>query len=300
MYKDIATPVRTKEILVKYGFSLKKSLGQNFLIDPNILRNIISHAGLSEKTGVIEIGPGIGALTEHLARSAGKVVAFEIDGRLLPVLEDTLSPYDNVTIVHQDILEADLLQVMKDHFADYEDVVVVANLPYYVTTPIIMKFLLGKVPVAGMVVMMQKEVADRITAVPGTKAYGSLSIAIQYYMDADVAMIVPKTVFMPQPNVESAVLRLTRKETAPAKVIDEDFMFVVSRGSFVQRRKTILNNLQSSLPNGKLKKEVILKAFEQIGMDPGRRGETLTIEEFANLSNVLYEDFFEEKKKRQS
>jgi len=300
MNKDIATPVRTKEILAKYGFSLKKSLGQNFLIDPNILRNIISHAGLSEKTGVIEIGPGIGALTEHLARSAGKVVAFEIDGRLLPVLEDTLSPYDNVTIVHQDILEADLLQVMKDHFAEYEDVVVVANLPYYVTTPIIMKFLLGKVPVAGMVVMMQKEVADRITAVPGTKAYGSLSIAIQYYMDAEVAMIVPKTVFMPQPNVESAVLRLTRKETAPAKVIDEDFMFVVSRGSFVQRRKTILNNLQSSLPNGKAKKEEILKAFEQIGMDPGRRGETLTIEEFANLSNALYEDFFEEKKKRQS
>lgn len=298
MNKDIATPVRTKEILAKYGFSLKKSLGQNFLIDPNILRNIVSHAGLSEKTGVIEIGPGIGALTEHLARSAGKVVAFEIDGRLLPVLEDTLSPYDNVTIVHQDILEADLLQVMQDHFADYEDVVVVANLPYYVTTPIIMKFLLGKVPVSGMVVMMQKEVADRITAVPGTKAYGSLSIAIQYYMNAEVAMIVPKTVFMPQPNVESAVLRLTRKETAPAKVIDEDFMFVVSRGSFVQRRKTILNNLQSSLPNGKLKKELILKAFEQIGMDPGRRGETLTIEEFANLSNALYEDFFEEKKKR--
>lgn len=298
MNKDIATPVRTKEILAKYGFSLKKSLGQNFLIDPNILRNIVSHAGLSEKTGVIEIGPGIGALTEHLARSAGKVVAFEIDGRLLPVLEDTLSPYDNVTIVHQDILEADLLQVMQDHFVDYEDVVVVANLPYYVTTPIIMKFLLGKVPVSGMVVMMQKEVADRITAVPGTKAYGSLSIAIQYYMDAEVAMIVPKTVFMPQPNVESAVLRLTRKETAPAKVIDEDFMFVVSRGSFVQRRKTILNNLQSSLPNGKLKKEVILQAFEQIGMDPGRRGETLTIEEFANLSNALYEDFFEKKKKR--
>lgn len=295
MYKDIATPVRTKEILVKHGFSLKKSLGQNFLIDPNILRNIISQAGLSEKTGVIEIGPGIGALTEHLARSAGKVVAFEIDGRLLPVLEDTLSPYDNVTIVHQDILETDLLQVMKDYFEDYEDVVVVANLPYYVTTPIIMKFLLGKVPISGMVIMMQKEVADRITAVPGTKAYGSLSIAIQYYMDAEVAMIVPKTVFMPQPNVESAVLHLTRKETAPAKVTNEDFMFVVSRGSFVQRRKTILNNLQSSLPEGKLKKDQILKAFEQIGMDPGRRGETLSIEEFATLSNALYEDFYKGK-----
>ncbi|WP_342513922.1 16S rRNA (adenine(1518)-N(6)/adenine(1519)-N(6))-dimethyltransferase RsmA [Sporosarcina sp. FSL K6-1522] len=297
MNKDIATPVRTKEILDKHGFSFKKSLGQNFLIDPNILRNIVSHAGLSEKTGVIEIGPGIGALTEHIARSAGKVVAFEIDGRLLPVLEDTLSPYDNVTIIHQDILEADLAQVMVDYFADYDDVVVVANLPYYVTTPIIMKFLLGKVPVSGMVIMMQKEVADRITASPGTKAYGSLSIAIQYYMDAEVAMIVPKTVFMPQPNVESAVLRLTRKETAPAEVIDEDFLFEVSRGSFIQRRKTIFNNLQSSLPNGKAKKDQILHAFEKIGMDPGRRGETLTIEEFANLSNALYGEFFTARKK---
>lgn len=297
MRKDIATPVRTKEILDKYGFSFKKSLGQNFLIDPNILRNIVSHAELTKKTGVIEIGPGIGALTEHIARSAGKVVAFEIDGRLLPVLEDTLSPYNNVTIVHQDILEADLSQVVEEHFADYDDVVVVANLPYYVTTPIIMKFLLGKVPISGMVIMMQKEVADRITALPGTKAYGSLSIAIQYYMDAEVAMIVPKTVFMPQPNVESAVLHLTRKEKAPAYVLDEDFLFEISRGSFVQRRKTILNNLQSSLSNGKEKKQQILDAFEKIDMDPGRRGETLTIEEFAILSNALYEDFFVAKKK---
>ena len=199
-----------------------------------------------EKTGVIEIGPGIGALTEHLARSAGKVIAYEIDGRLLPVLEDTMSPYNNVTVIHQDILEADLKQAMTEHFADYDEVVVVANLPYYVTTPIIMKFLLEKVPVSGMIIMMQKEVADRITASPGTKAYGSLSIAIQYYMDAEVAMIVPKTVFMPQPNVESAVLRLTRKATPPAEVIDEDFLFRMSRGSFVQRRKTILNNLQTS------------------------------------------------------
>ena len=255
------------------------------------MRNIVSHANLTKKTGVIEVGPGIGALTEHIARSAGKVVAFEIDGRLLPVLEDTLSPYDNVTVVHQDILEADLTQVMADHFADYEDVVVVANLPYYVTTPIIMKFLLGKVPISGMVIMMQKEVADRITAVPGTKAYGSLSIAIQYYMDAEVSMIVPKTVFMPQPNVESAVLRLTRKEVAPAEVIDEDFLFQVSKGSFIQRRKTIFNNLQTSLPDGKAKKEQILQAFDKAGIEPGRRGETLSIQEFANLSNALYEEF---------
>ncbi|CAM3254838.1 16S rRNA (adenine(1518)-N(6)/adenine(1519)-N(6))-dimethyltransferase RsmA [Filibacter tadaridae] len=292
MNKDIATPVRTKEILKKYGFAFKKSLGQNFLIDPNILRNIVSYANLTEKTGVIEIGPGIGALTEHIARSAGKVVAFEIDGRLLPVLEDTLSPYGNVEIVHQDILEANLAQIVEEHFADYEEIVVVANLPYYVTTPIIMKFLLGKVPIARMVVMMQKEVADRITAVPGTKAYGSLSIAIQYFMDAEVSMIVPKTVFMPQPNVESAVLLLTKKESPPAYVIDEDFLFTVSKGSFIQRRKTILNNLQSSMPDGKAKKEQILAAFEKVDMDPGRRGETLSIEEFAKLSNALYEDFF--------
>ena len=297
MNKDIATPVRTKEILKKHGFSFKKSLGQNFLIDPNVLRNIVSHAGLSEKTGVIEIGPGIGALTEHLARSAGKVVAFEIDGRLLPVLEDTLSPYNNVTIIHQDILEVNLIEIMEEHFAEYEDVVVVANLPYYVTTPIIMKFLLGNVPVSGMIIMMQKEVADRITASPGTKAYGSLSIAIQYYMDADVAMIVPRTVFMPQPNVESAVLRLMRKEKLPAKVIDEGFLFEVSRGSFVQRRKTIINNLQTSLLNGKSKKEQIISALDRSGIDPQRRGETLSIEEFAQLSNELYADFFVERRK---
>lgn len=291
MNKDIATPKRTKEILEKHGFSFKKSLGQNFLIDPNVLENIVSHASLTKKVGVIEIGPGIGALTEHLARKAGKVVAYEIDGRLLPVLADTLSPYDNITVIHQDVLEADLRGMIEKEFEGYDEIVVVANLPYYVTTPIIMKFLLERIPITGMIIMMQKEVADRITATPGTKAYGSLSIAIQYYMDATVAMIVPKTVFVPQPNVESAVLKLTRKEQLPAAVIDEDFLFRVSKGSFVQRRKTILNNLQTSLPNGKEKKEILLAAFEEVGIDPGRRGETLTIEEFAHLSNVLHDEF---------
>ncbi len=291
MRKDIATPVRTKEILEKHGFSFKKSLGQNFLIDPNILTNIISAAGISEKSGVIEIGPGIGALTEPIARAAGKVTAFEIDGRLLPVLEDTLSPYPNITVIHQDVLEADLKAVIAEQMADMDEVVVVANLPYYVTTPIIMKFLMDNVPVERMVIMMQREVADRITASPGTKAYGSLSIAIQYYMDAEVAMIVPKTVFMPQPNVESAVLRLTRKPEPPAAVISEEFLFTVARGSFVQRRKTILNNLQASLPNGKAKKEEILEALSIAGIDPSRRGETLSIQEFAALSNALHGTF---------
>ncbi|MER2261672.1 MAG: 16S rRNA (adenine(1518)-N(6)/adenine(1519)-N(6))-dimethyltransferase RsmA [Psychrobacillus sp.] len=289
--KDIATPIRTQEILKKYGFSFKKSLGQNFLIDPNILRNIVGHANLTKESAAIEIGPGIGALTEHLAREAGKVIAFEIDQRLLPVLADTLSPYDNVEIIHQDILEANVLEVFEDKLTGFKDVMVVANLPYYVTTPILLKLLMDRLPIRGMVVMMQKEVADRITASPGTKAYGSLSIAIQYYMKAEVAMTVPKAVFMPQPNVDSAVIKLTRHETPPVQVLDEDFLFKVSRGSFVQRRKTIINNLQSSLPNGKGKKEIIIEALEKVGVAPTRRGETLSIEEFGRLADELYPNF---------
>ncbi|MFC4410267.1 16S rRNA (adenine(1518)-N(6)/adenine(1519)-N(6))-dimethyltransferase RsmA [Chungangia koreensis] len=293
MSKDIATPIRTQEILKKYGFSFKKSLGQNFLIDPNILRNIVSKADLTKESAAIEIGPGIGALTEHLARTAGKVVAFEIDQRLLPVLEDTLSPYDNIKVIHSDILKADVSQVIKEELEEYTDIMVVANLPYYVTTPILMKLIMDRLPIRGFVVMMQKEVADRITAKPGTKEYGSLSIAIQYYMEAEVAMIVPKTVFMPQPNVDSAVIRLTKRTDVPVTVIDEDFLFEVSRGSFVQRRKTIYNNLQSSLPNGKDRKEEILNALETVGVDPTRRGETLSIEEFGKLADALYPYFKE-------
>ncbi|ARF14244.1 16S rRNA (adenine(1518)-N(6)/adenine(1519)-N(6))-dimethyltransferase RsmA [Sporosarcina ureae] len=291
MYKDIATPVRTKEILQKHGFSFKKSLGQNFLVDSNVLHNIVSCAAITKDTGVIEVGPGIGALTEHLARQAGKVVAFEIDDRLLPVLEDTMSPYPNVTVIHQDVLKADIHQVIEEQFADYEDIVVVANLPYYITTPIIMKFLMEKARVSQLVIMMQKEVADRITAVPSTKAYGSLSIAVQYYMDAEVSMIVPKTVFIPQPNVESAVLSLTRREEPHAPVADEDFLFTVTQGSFLHRRKTLWNNLQSSLPEGQEKKELIQQAFVQSGIDPVRRGETLSIPEFIKLANALYPHF---------
>lgn len=291
MYKDIATPVRTKAILDKYGFSFKKSLGQNFLIDPNVLRNIVSQAHLTENSGAIEVGPGIGALTEHLARGAKKVVSFEIDQRLLPVLEDTLSPYDNVTIVHSDILKADVEAVIAEQMPGIDDIMVVANLPYYVTTPILMKLLNDRLPIRGFVVMMQKEVADRITAKPGTKAYGSLSIAIQYYCTAEVAMIVPKTVFMPQPNVDSAVIRLIKHDKPPVEVIDEDFLFVVTRASFVQRRKTIFNNLQAGLQGGKAKKDEILAALEVAGIDPKRRGETLSIEEFGRLADALHPHF---------
>ena len=291
MHKDIATPIRTKEILNKYGFSFKKSLGQNFLIDPNVLRNIVSHANLTEESGAIEVGPGIGALTEHLARAAKKVVSFEIDQRLLPVLEDTLSPYDNVKIVHSDILKADVVKVIEEEMPGIKDIMVVANLPYYVTTPILMKLLNDRLPIRGFVVMMQKEVADRISAKPGTKSYGSLSIAIQYYCTAEVAMIVPKTVFMPAPNVDSAVLRLIRHDEPPVKVIDEDFLFEVTRASFVQRRKTILNNLQTALKDGKKNKEAILAALQTAGVDPTRRGETLSIQEFGALADALYPVF---------
>ncbi|MGN1401629.1 MAG: 16S rRNA (adenine(1518)-N(6)/adenine(1519)-N(6))-dimethyltransferase RsmA [Bacillus sp. (in: firmicutes)] len=292
MHKDIATPIRTRAILEKYGFSFKKSLGQNFLIDTNILRRIIDFAELDkERSGAIEIGPGIGALTEQLAKSSKQVVAFEIDQRLLPILEETLSPYPHVEVIHQDILKANVAEVISEKFSGLDDIMVVANLPYYVTTPIIMKLLEDQLPIRGIVCMLQKEVADRIAAKPGTKEYGSLSIAIQYYTEAETVMIVPKTVFVPQPNVDSAVIRLTKREKPLVDVIDEDFFFTVTKASFAQRRKTIQNNLTSQLPGGKEHKESILAALEKAGIDPKRRGETLTIEEFGRLSDELYPIF---------
>jgi 16S rRNA (adenine1518-N6/adenine1519-N6)-dimethyltransferase len=292
MHKDIATPIRTKAIMEKYKFSFKKSLGQNFLIDTNILKRIVDYANLTEETGAIEIGPGIGALTEQLARSSKKVVAFEIDQRLLPILRDTLSPYSNTEIIHQDVLKADVGSIITEKFHDVKDVMVVANLPYYVTTPIIMKLLEEKLPIKGIVVMLQKEVADRITASPGTKDYGSLSIAVQYYTHAETVMTVPRTVFVPQPNVDSAVIRLTVREQPLVHPLSEKFFFQVMKASFAQRRKTISNNLLSQLPNGKQKKELILSALQEANINPTRRGETLSIEEFARLSDELHPHFF--------
>lgn len=291
MRKDIATPVRTREIMDKYGFSFKKSLGQNFLIDPNILRNITEYAGLTKGTGVIEIGPGIGALTEHLARTAKKVVAYEIDQRLLPILNDTLSPYDNVKIIHEDILKADIHQMIEEEFADVKEIMVVANLPYYVTTPIILKLLEEKLPIRGIVVMLQKEVGDRIAAKPGTKEYGSLSIAIQYYTTAETVMIVPKSVFIPQPNVDSAVIRMLLRERPAVSVEDEHFFFKVVKMAFAQRRKTLMNNLTSGLPGGKERKSEIADALKVAGIEPSRRGETLSMNEFAGLSAALLPAF---------
>ncbi|GLB61546.1 16S rRNA (adenine(1518)-N(6)/adenine(1519)-N(6))-dimethyltransferase RsmA [Cytobacillus sp. NCCP-133] len=291
MHKDIATPARTRAILDKYGFSFKKSLGQNFLIDTNILRRIVDHADLTEESGAIEIGPGIGALTEQLARRSKKVVAFEIDQRLLPILEETLSPYPNTAIINEDVLKADVKEAIDREFSGIDDIMVVANLPYYVTTPIIMKLLEDKLPIRGIVCMLQKEVADRISARPGTKDYGSLSIAVQYYTEAETAMIVPKTVFIPQPNVDSAVIKLIKRQEPAVEVKSEPFFFQVTKSSFAQRRKTLLNNLTSQLPEGKQKKEQIISALEKAEIDPGRRGETLSIDEFARLSDALFPYF---------
>jgi 16S rRNA (adenine1518-N6/adenine1519-N6)-dimethyltransferase len=287
MMKDIATPVRTKSILEKYGFSFKKSLGQNFLIDTNILHRICDFAELDENMGAIEIGPGIGALTEQLAKRAKKVVAFEIDQRLLPILADTLSPYDHVKIIHSDVLKADVKKMMDEEFQGME-AMVVANLPYYVTTPILMKLLTDQLPIRGIVCMLQKEVADRIAAKPGTKDYGSLSIAIQYYTEAETVMIVPKTVFIPQPNVDSAVIRLIKRKERAVKVEHEDFFFEIVRASFAQRRKTLMNNLMNNVPALKKDKAGVEAVLEQIDIDPRRRGETLSIEEFGKMSDALY------------
>lgn len=285
--RDIATPSRTKEILKKHGFTFKKSLGQNFLTEPNILRKIVETAGIDENTNVIEVGPGIGALTEQLARNAAQVLAFEIDDRLLPVLQDTLAPYPNVTVVHQDVLEADLVKTTGEVFTQDLPLKVVANLPYYITTPIMMHFLESNLPVAEMVVMMQREVADRISAAPGTKAYGSLTIAVQYYMEAKLAFIVPKTVFVPQPNVDSAILKLTRRPAPAVAVTDEQAFFRLTKAAFQLRRKTLWNNLLHAYDKDDATKAWLTKSLEEADIDPKRRGETLSLAEFAALSNAL-------------
>ncbi|PLS34432.1 16S rRNA (adenine(1518)-N(6)/adenine(1519)-N(6))-dimethyltransferase [Carnobacterium maltaromaticum] len=289
--KDIATPSRTKEILAKHGFSVKKSLGQNFIVDPNILVNIVAAASLDKDTNVVEVGPGIGALTEHIARASKEVVAFEIDDRLLPVLADTLSPYDNVEIVHTDVLKANLAEILTPRLNLEERLMVVANLPYYITTPIIMHFLESEIRIDGLVIMTQKEVGDRITAAPGTKAYGSLSIAIQYYMEAEIAFIVPKTVFVPQPNVDSAIIKLTRREQPSVIVKNEKIFFQVARAAFVQRRKTLWNNLLVRYGKEEEIKEKLVKALELADIDPKRRGETLSLAEFGRLSDAIVEFF---------
>ncbi|HLQ83358.1 MAG TPA: 16S rRNA (adenine(1518)-N(6)/adenine(1519)-N(6))-dimethyltransferase RsmA [Pseudogracilibacillus sp.] len=286
MNNYIATPSRTKEIMKKHHFSVKKSLGQNFLIDVNILTHIIDAAGIDENANVIEIGPGIGSLTEQLALRAKKVVAFEIDQRLKPVLESTLKPYDNIKIIFEDILKSNLKEVIKNEFSPGEKIHIVANLPYYITTPILLRLLHDQLPIDTMTVMMQKEVAERMAAEPNTKAYGSLTIAVQYYTNAEIVMDVPKTVFLPQPNVMSSVLHLDLKEKKDIDVEDEELFFAIIRASFVHRRKTILNNLGVHYQD-ELTKTELKNILTEAGIDPQRRGESLSIQDFAILANVF-------------
>ena len=277
----------TRAILERHGFTFKKSFGQNFLTDTNILQKIVDTAEIDKKVNVIEIGPGIGALTEFLAESAAEVMAFEIDDRLVPILADTLRDFDNVTVVNQDILKVDLAQYIAEFKNPDLPIKVVANLPYYITTPILMHLIESGIPFSEFVVMMQREVADRISAQPNTKAYGSLSIAVQYYMTAKVAFIVPRTVFVPAPNVDSAILKMVRRDQPAVEVQDEKFFFKVSKASFVHRRKTLWNNLTSHFGKSEETKVKLTAALEQAELSPSVRGETLTLADFARLADAL-------------
>lgn len=285
----IADKTVTRAILERHGFTFKKSFGQNFLTDTNILQKIVDTAEIDKTVNVIEIGPGIGALTEFLAENAAEVMAFEIDDRLVSILADTLRDFDNIKVVNEDILKSDLQTRIKE-FANPDLLIkVVANLPYYITTPILMYLIESKIPFAEFVVMMQKEVADRISAQPNTKAYGSLSIAVQYYMTAKVAFIVPRTVFVPAPNVDSAILKMTRREQPLVQVQDEDFFFRVGKAAFVHRRKTLWNNLTSHFGKSEEVKVKLEQALEAADIKPSIRGEALTITDFARLADALRE-----------
>ena len=279
----------TKAVLERHGFTFKKSFGQNFLTDTNILQKIVDTAEIDKNVNVIEIGPGIGALTEFLTENAAEVMAFEIDERLVPILEDTLRDHDNVKVINEDVLKADLQTRVKEFENPNLPIKVVANLPYYITTPILMHLIESKIPFSEFVVMMQKEVADRISAEPNTKAYGSLSIAVQYYMTAKVAFVVPRTVFVPAPNVDSAILKMTRRKQPLVEVKDEDFFFRVSKASFVHRRKTLWNNLTSHFGKSEEVKNKLDQALENAAIKPSIRGEALSISDFARLSDALRE-----------
>ena len=286
-HKDIATPSRTRALLEQHHFNFKKSLGQNFLVDVNIIRKIIDASEIDATTGVIEIGPGMGSLTEQLAKKAQNVLAFEIDQRLMPILDETLAPYSNVQVINEDILKADIAHYVQAYLGHCERIMVVANLPYYITTPILLNLMQRSLPIDGYVVMMQKEVGERLNAQVGTKAYGSLSIVAQYYTETSKVLTVPKTVFMPPPNVDSIVVKLMQRPYPQIDIDDEDRFFKMTKGAFTQRRKTINNNYQSLFVDGKKHKKVITAWLEAANIDPKRRGETLTIEEFATLYEQL-------------
>ena len=285
--EKLGNPQKTIQIIQKYGFAFQKKFGQNFLIDMHVLDKIIGAAGVTREDMVLEIGPGIGTMTQYLAESAKQVVAVEIDTNLIQILSETLAGYDNVTVINQDILKVDIKKLAEEYNGG-RPIKVVANLPYYITTPIIMGLFESSVPIDNITVMVQKEVADRMQVGPGSKDYGALSRAVQYYAEPYIVANVPPNCFIPRPNVGSAVIRLTRHKKPPVEVKNRDLMFKLIRASFNQRRKTLLNGLNNS-PEIPIGKEKIAAAIEQLGVPASVRGEALTLEQFARLSDLLEE-----------
>ncbi len=281
----LGNPKNTIEVLQKYNFNFQKKFGQNFLIDTRVLEEIIDAAEITKDDFVLEIGPGIGTMTQYLCEAAREVVAVEIDTNLIPILKDTLSAYDNVEVLNQDILKVDIASLAKERNND-RPIKVVANLPYYITTPIIMGLFESHVPIDSITIMVQKEVADRMQEGPGSKEYGALSLAVQYYAKPEIVVNVPPSCFMPQPKVGSAVIRLTRHEQSPVEVEDEKLMFQVIRASFNQRRKTLANGLNNFGGFG-LSKEEIQTCIEELGVPVNIRGEALSLEQFAKLANII-------------
>nr|WP_330408014.1 16S rRNA (adenine(1518)-N(6)/adenine(1519)-N(6))-dimethyltransferase RsmA [Vallitalea guaymasensis] len=284
--EPIASPKKTIEIIKKYDFAFQKKFGQNFLIDFHVLNKIITSSNITKEDVVIEIGPGIGSLTQQLAENAKQVIAVEIDKKLIPILEDTLSDYNNITIINEDILKVDIVKLVEEK-NDNKPIKVVANLPYYITTPIIMGLFESNVPVDSITVMVQKEVADRMKAKPGTKDYGALSLAVGYYSEPYIVANVPPNCFMPRPKIGSAVIKLTKHKQPPVDVEDAKLLFKIIRASFNQRRKTLINGLYNNL-DGMFDKDQLKQAIENIGLKLNVRGETLSLEEFSNLANELY------------
>ena len=281
----LGIPQNTIEVLQKYNFNFQKKFGQNFLIDTHVLGKIIEESGITKDDFVLEIGPGIGTMTQYLCENARGVAAVEIDKNLIPILADTLSAYDNVEVINDDILKVDINKLAEEKNGG-KPIKVVANLPYYITTPIIMGLFESHVPIDSITIMVQKEVADRMQVGPGTKEYGALSLAVQYYAKPEIVAIVPPNCFMPRPNVGSAVIRLTRHKEVPVQVNDEKLMFKIIRASFNQRRKTLANGLNNA-PDIHLSKEVIQESIEELGVPVNIRGEALTLQQFAQLSNII-------------
>lgn len=282
---ELGNPQNTIEVLQKYRFNFQKKFGQNFLIDTHVLDKIIDASGVTEDDFVLEIGPGIGTMTQYLCERAREVVAVEIDKNLIPILSDTLKNYSNVTVINEDILKLDICKLAEEKNQG-KPIKVVANLPYYITTPIIMGLFESHVPIDGITIMVQKEVAERMQEKPGSKEYGALSLAVQYYAKPEIVANVPPNCFMPRPNVGSAVIRLTRHEKPPVEVEDEKLMFRIIRASFNQRRKTLANGLNNS-PEIHLPKEVIQESIVSLGVPENIRGEALSLEQFAELSNEI-------------